>query len=314
MHFTHLTQEERYQIQLGIEAGLTKAAIARRIGRDRSTVYRELSRGGIDPCGYQAEPAQQAAERRARRSAANHPTKTAMLWRQVRRYLRREWSPEQLQGWLQRFGQGSVSVPAIYAYVRRVGGRLRQHLRYGRRRYRRGYHPHHLPKDRPSIHQRPAHVADRRQLGHWEGDTFVGGPHHTLALVERSSRFLVLSNPRFSSAPHIARATVSALRNKLVRSITFDNGAQFARYETIRSSLGCAVYFADPYQPNQRATCENTIGLVRQYIPKGSSARHLTNAQLQRIADKINDRPRKCLGFRTPREVLSTRTPVAVRT
>ena len=99
-----------------------------------------------------------------------------------------------------------------------------------------------------------------------------------------------------------------------MHSITFDNGTQFAQYKTIQERLGCKVYFADPGKPNQRATCETTIGLIRQYLPKGTSARHLSTAQLQRLADKLNHRPRKCLGFKTPNEVLLEHIPVALRT
>lgn len=120
--------------------------------------------------------------------------------------------------------------------------------------------------------------------------------------------------PDSSKSASIGKAAIEALGGHLVRSITFDNGAQFAAYEEMSKALGCSIYFADPYRPNQRATCENTIGLVRQYIPKGSCGHRLTPAQLQSIADKLNHRPRKCLGFKTPYEVKFGLTPVALRT
>ena len=108
--------------------------------------------------------------------------------------------------------------------------------------------------------------------------------------------------------------SIEALSGHTVRSITFDNGPQFAKYPQIATALGCSIFFADPYRPNQRGTCENTIGLVRQYIPKGSCGHRLTPEQLQRIADKLNHRPRRCLGFKTPYEVKFASTPVALRT
>ena len=319
MCYAHLTQTQRYQIEALIQANSPVPCIARKLRIHRSTVYRELNRCGTRS-GYVAWQAQEAAERRARRSAANHPSKAPELWRRVRRYLRRDWSPEQVRGWLKRFCLPLVSAPAIYAHVqadRRSGGQLHLHLRYAPRLRPWGSATGGLPRTRPSIRQRPKHVFNRIQPGHLEGDTFVDASrrHHTLTLVERKSRFVLLRHPyASSSSPAIARAAVAALAHKPVRSITFDNGVQFALYKTIAKALHCSIYFADPYRPNQRATCENTIGLVRQYIPKGSSGHRLSPEQLQRIANKLNHRPRKCLSFRTPYEVLYGLTPVALRT
>jgi IS30 family transposase len=316
MCFAHLTQAQRYQIESLLQAKSSVQCIARKLQVHRSTVYRELSRCG-SPSGYVAWRAPVAAERRARRSAANHPSKPAQLWRRVRRYLRRDWSPEQVEGWLRRFALPLVSAPAIYAHVhsdRRNRGSLHQHLRYSPRvRARAGG----LPRSRPSIRQRPRHISDRLEPGHWEGDTFVGTSHrhHTLTLVERTSRFIIMRHPKDSASSQvIGKAIVEALGAHTVRSITFDNGPQFAQYPQIAQALGCSIYFADPYRPNQRGTCENTIGLVRQYIPKGSCGHRLTPEQLQRIADKLNHRPRRCLGFKTPFEVKFGSTPVALRT
>jgi IS30 family transposase len=318
MCYAHLTQAQRYQIESLLQAQSSVECIARKLRIHRSTVYRELNRCP-GRSGYVAWRAQEAAERRIRRSAANHPSKPAELWRRVRRYVRRDWSPEQVNGWLHRFSMPLVSAPAIYAHIqadRRGGGFLHQHLRYSPRVRPRGYAGG-LPRSRPNIRQRPRHVSDRLEPGHWEGDTFVDASrrHHTLTLVERTSRFMVMRHPPDSSkSASIGKAAIEALGGHLVRSITFDNGAQFAAYEEMSKALGCSIYFADPYRPNQRATCENTIGLVRQYIPKGSCGHRLTPAQLQSIADKLNHRPRKCLGFKTPYEVKFGLTPVALRT
>ncbi len=321
MFYAHLTQTQRYQIEQWMQLECPVPCIARKLGVHRSTIYRELKRGAHSRHGYVAWYAQQAAERRARRSAANHPTKPASLWQQVRKLLRRDWSPEQVRGWLLRFGQPAVSVPAIYAHVRadrRRRGRLYEHLRFGHKRTGWGHHSRGtLPPSRPSIHSRPAHVALRQQAGHWEGDTLTGSSRFIklLALLERKSRYLLLRRPATYWARAIAHSAITALRPLRARSITFDNGAEFADYLRIRKSLRCPVFFADPYKPWQRGTCENTIGLVRQYIPKGSSGRHLSLQQLNTIANKLNNRPRKCLAFKTPAEVLlHAQTPVALRT
>ena len=322
--YAHLTLNERYQIALGIQAKLGDEQIGNILGRHRGTINREVRRGSHSVRGYVAEEAQLAAERRARRSAANHPTKSKAVLRQAKELIRKDWSPEQVQGYLDRFGQPPISIPTLYALVRNdriQGGRLYEHLRYGKRRIPWGRHSRGtLPTDRPSIHARPEHVQQRLNVGDWEGDTFMGrqgSPHRKLCLVERLSRFLCLLNPTggLSLSDRVAHTTIAALRNYPAHSITFDNGAEFTHYKKIKKGLDCEIYFADPGRPGQRGTCENTIGLVRQYIPKGTSGVHLKRAQIRSIQNKLNNRPRKCLDFRTPAEVLlNSNPPVALRT
>jgi IS30 family transposase len=324
MKYAHLTLNERYQIALGIQAKLSEEQIGRNLGRHRATINREIKRGSHSRRGYVAEQAQFAAERRARRSAANHPTKSKSLLHCARGLIRRDWSPEQVQGYLARFDAPPISIPTLYAHVRKdreQGGLLHEHLRYGRRYHPWGRHSKgSLPVDRPSIHNRPEHVLLRLILGHWEVDTLQGrqgSPHRKLCLVERASRFAYLMNPTggLSLSRRIARTTIATLRNVPVRSITFDNGTEFSQYKAIERALKCPIYFADPGCPGQRGTCENTIGLVRQYIPKGTSGIHLTRPQIRAIQNKLNNRPRKCLDFRTPAEVLlNSNPPVALRT
>lgn len=215
-------------------------------------------------------------------------------------------------------------MPAIYAWIRRQRARgksLYRHLRYFWRRELRLQNPHPgwRKAPRPSIRQRPAEARDRRQPGHWEGDTMRGSSqsnHQLLALVERTSRFLRLRSP--SRKQPLSQSIVQRVRQALsrlpARSITFDNGSEFARYEDIQREV-CPVFFADPRSPNQRATCENTIGLVRQYIPKGTDLRLISHKRLSWIERCLNNRPRKCLGFLTPYEVLFGKSPdVALRT
>ena len=318
MRYLHLTLSIRYQIAFGVRQGLSEEVIARRVGFDRSTIYRELKRGATSR-GYDAETAQRRADVRAQRSAANHPTKPPALWREVTLCVHRDYSPDQIRGRLECLNLPSVSIPAIYAYIRRdkaAGGCLHRHLRYATRRKvlqrRRA-----LWGDKVSIRKRSASGNARKQIGHWEGDTLMGSqrrPHKLLALVERKSRYLRLERPKSAWSRHVSRATIRTLRHLPTRSITFDNGTEFADYKGMQKKLQCPIYFADPGNPGQRGTCENTIGIIRQYIPKGTSGRHLSINQIHRIADKLNHRPRKCLGYRTPYEVFFNLTPVALRT
>lgn len=321
MCYTHLTRAQRYQIEVLIQAQQPVDRIASKLGVHRSTVYRELRRGRCGQHRYSSSFAQDAAQRRVRRSAANHPTKPASLWKRIRSLLRRDWSPEQVRGWLRRWGQAAASVPAIYAHVRadkNHGGRLHEHLRYRHRRFRWGHQgTAGMPPNRPHISQRPLAVTHRRQLGHWEGDTVKGsshGSHRLLTLVERKSRFLQLRHAAGMHASSVvAQNSIQALQTLPVRSITFDNGSEFARYRLIQQALRCNIYFTNRHSPWERGTCENTIGLLRQYVPKGTSGKNLSPVQLQQIQNKLNSRPRKCLGYRTPYEVFFNKSPVALR-
>jgi len=322
MCYAHLTRRQRYQIQELIQTGTAIGLIARKLNKHRSTVYRELRRGAHSWHGYCAPHAQLAAERRARRSAANHPTKPAGLWERVARLLQRDWAPEQIRGRALRLGQPAVSVPAIYAWIRRAARHLVRHLRYAWRRDRRLNDARSWQArsaQRPSIHQRPAEVLERSVRGHWEGDTMRGSKctnHQLLTLVERRSRYLVLGclSQRLPASQAVTQRVVQSLAPLPALSITFDNGSEFADYPNIVQRLRCPVFFADAHSPNQRATCENTIGLVRQYIPKGADMSRVSSHHAQRIAQRMNHRPRKCLDYLTPYEVLFNKPPVALRT
>jgi IS30 family transposase len=177
-----------------------------------------------------------------------------------------------------------------------------------------------MPRNRPSIRHRPKHIQLRQQPGHWEADTMLGNHSHparVLATVERTSRYTQLGLlPQGGKASHTARALHRILTPHEVRSITFDNGSEFALYERACNALGASPYFAEPARPGQRGTCENTIGLIRQYLPKYQSLARLTADKLSWIQDRLNHRPRKCLGYLTPHEVLFDLkpTPVALRT
>jgi len=323
MNYTHLTFKQRYHIQADHSKGLPVRVIAWRLGLHRSTVYRELSRGR-DPNGYySAARADHRAQLRRASSAANHPTKPAPLWGLIADWIAQQHSPEEAAGRLSKVGVAlSVSVPAIYAFIRRderARGELYTHLRRARKRALWRSSTGGMPRNRPSIRHRPKIIQSRQQGGHWEADTMRGKisqPRCVLAAVERKSRYTRLAVLTQPTADLTAHALSQALASFKVRSITFDNGTEFARYAKACKSLGAKPYFAEPGRPEQRGTCENTIGLVRQYLPKRTSLERLTEARLQSIQDRLNHRPRKCLGYLTPHEVLFNLkpTPVALRT
>jgi IS30 family transposase len=323
MNYTHLTYEQRYHIDVGRRRDLSCAVIGRQIGVDRGTVDRELKRGS-DPDGrYRAAGADERARARARSSAANHPTKPQGLWQLIAQWIGEQCSPEQAAGRLGKVGLAlSVSVPAIYAFVRRderACGDLYTHLRRAHKRRLCRSPAGGMPRNRPSIRHRPRIIQERHQSGHWEADTMRGSHGHpqcVLAAVERVSRYTrlaVLSEP---TAKLTARTLSEVLASFKVRSITFDNGTEFAQYAKACEQLKAQAYFAEPARPQQRGTCENTIGLIRQYLPKYTSLAKLSADTLQWIEHQLNHRPRKCLGFLTPHEVLFNLkpTPVALRT
>jgi IS30 family transposase len=321
MCYAHLTRDARYQIEQLRQRNVAVAWIARKLRVHRSTIYRELKRGVAVGGRYEAAHAVAAAERRARRSAANHPCKPASWWRLVARQLQQQWSPEEIRGRAIRLGQPHASVPAIYAWIwreRASGKRLHWHLRYARRRERLERRIN-ARRPRPRICDRPQEARDRRVPGHWEGDTMRGSSSQNdvvLALVERTSRLVRLRMCRTGQplSDTVNQHIKHVLRGLPVRSLTFDNGSEFYGYEELQRKL-CPVFFCDPRSPNQRATCENTIGLVRQYLPKGLNLSQVSERAVAFAEHRLNQRPRKCLGFRTPLEVMFDSQPdVALRT
>ena len=316
MTYAHLNLAQRYQIQRRLAAVQPVAVISRALGVHRSTVYRELQRGHRR-ADYQAEHAQQRAQQRRAASAANHPTKPASLWHEVRRLLRQRWSPEQIAGRGIREGAHAVSFQAIYTWLTRTGSALLSRLRHYRALSPWRPSSGGLPKTRPSIRQRPREVHQRHTLGHWEGDTLMGRSRRAclVTLVERKSLYTRLSSVLPKAATHVAHAICRALNGLNAQTLTLDNGSEFARYETITHTLGTHVYFADPGRPGQRARNENTNGLIRQYLPKGVRLDQVSPRQIRMIEYRLNHRPRKSLGFKTPHEVFFNLpiSPVAVR-
>jgi IS30 family transposase len=291
---------------------MKRSEIAREIGVHRSTVTRELKRNESGRWKYNPSRAVRfARERHERKRKKRIASET---WARVDELLRVQWSPEQISKRLKLEGLPSVSHETIYLHVyrdKREGGRLHLHLRR-QHRYRKRIHKYYKRvgfDTRRPIGTRPFVVESRSRVGDWEADTIVGRQQKgsILSLVERHSRFCLLEKLPSRSPDTLADAACRKLApvKEKVLTITSDNGIEFIRHERIAEALDIDFFFADPYSSWQRGTVENTNGLVRQYIPKRSDFGTLSDGDVQFVADRLNNRPRKILGFRTPSEVFN---------
>lgn len=313
MSYRQITYAERYTLGLLRQRGLSAAAIARVLGRHRSTVIREVQRNRTHHDGsYRPQLADWYARGRRRRSRRNAQF-TAADWARVERLVREDWSPEQIAGWLHRHRILEISHETIYRYLwadKQVGGLLYQHLRGARKHCRKRYGAYdsrgRLAGKRP-ITARPAAAEARTQVGHWEGDTVLGagqaGPC-VLTLVERKTGYLALGKLQRRTGAEVNERAHRLIRAQPhpVRTITVDNGTEFHSYAALERVIAARFYFATPHHAWERGTNENTNGLLRQYLPKRASMAQLTQHDCNRIAAKLNARPRKRLDYRTPEE------------
>ena len=312
----HLTLEERDRIAQLFHQGANRSEIARAIGRDKSTVGRELERNGTGE-GYLAGQAQRESERRRRERPIARKMDDPEINLTVRKGLSQEWSPEQIAGRMKEQGaERPVSHQTIYSWIKQ--DEHREHWegflrRRGKRPYRRKKAG--LP-DAARIGNRPEVIERRERLGDFEGDTVLGpaGTGGVATLVDRKSRYTIIEKVCSKEAEHVhgkIKRRVQALNEEHRHSITFDNGTEFARCNRLERHLGITLYFAEPGCPYQRGTNENTNGLIRQYFPKGTDFRDISHCQVREAENKLNNRPRACLGFRTPHEVFFEKTPPA---
>lgn len=308
-NYTQLTEAERNQIYALKQAGHQKSAIALQLGRHRSTIGRELQRN-CGERGYRPKQAQQLSIQRRQEKAERRISEE--IWPIVNDLLCEDWSPEQISGWLSATKNLQVSHERIYQHVahdKHEGGTLYIHLRCRkkrRKRYgstdRRG-----KIKNRVSIDHRPSIVEERSRIGDWEVDTVIGrrGGAVLVTLAERKTRFSVIALAPDKRADSVKQALVQALLpyQDQVHTLTCDNGKEFALHQEFASTLQADCFFAHPYQAWQRGLNENTNGLIRQYLPKGASFDTLDTQDVKAIMEKLNSRPRKSLGFKTPKEL-----------
>lgn len=323
MSYTHLTEHQRYQIFVLLKTDLKVEAIATILKRHRSSIYRELARNRMVDCGslgYSPSRAHDLA--RFRRIAKPRFRIASQIWRGVRAYLIRRWSPEQIAGRRKRLGEGRISPETIYRRVwqdKRAGGRLWQYLRLKLRRGRH-YRSHACRGQiigRIGIEHRPLIVEQRGRRGDWEADTVFGrrSRRPLVTLVERASRYLAVAPVETKHAGQIQAAVIRALQPLpgKVHTITSDNGREFAAHRTISDALKARSYFARPYASWERGTNENSNGWLRQYFPKHRDFSTITQQEIDHAVAELNARPRKCLGFQTPHEVFFARRTVALR-
>lgn len=313
MRYTHLTQDERYQIHEWRIDQISINQIAQRLGRSASTISRELKRNRGVHRWSPIQAQRTAMERQQNSRNARRVAESA--WQAVYSYLRLNLSPEQAiyRLALERGGPIGISHETVYQRIyadRRAGGDLIQHLRsqkLRRKRHGSGHQRRHSLPGRIGIEHRPAIVEQKIRLGDWEGDTVIGkGQQGVLVtLVDRVSRFTLAAPLASKHAQGVSAAVIELLgpHRQVCHTLTFDNGLEFADHALMSARLQVDVYFARPYHSWERGLNENTNGLLRQYFPKKTNLKAVSPEQVQAAVDQLNHRPRKCLGYRTPYEV-----------
>jgi transposase, IS30 family len=317
MSHKHLNYLMRCHILALWKAGFNQSQIASEIGVHKSTISREFNRNlthihtRLGYWAYKPDYAQHYAD--DRRKAKRHYYKfTQEVAEFVRNKLIADWSPQQISGYARRWKLFSISHERIYQFIledKKSGGKLYKHLRHKNIKYRKRFGSTQRSKirNRRMIDERPKIVDEKSRIGDWEIDTIIGKNQKQaiLSIVERVSKFTILKKLGHKSSDITKTAMIEALTEykNHVHTITSDNGCEFAKHEEISLALNADFFFAHPYSSWERGLNENTNGLVRQYIKKGSQLLDVTDQSLAIIADKLNDRPRKTLGFKTPREV-----------
>ncbi len=311
--FRHLQYDERCQIQALLQQGFSVTAIAAQLQRHKSTVYRELQRNaGLS--GYHHEQAQPLARDRRHRAVTGPRKLQPAIWNLISDGLQSHWSPEQVAGYLKRVGAVSVSFSWLYQRIRQdraQGGSLYTYLRQRGKPRRckatRGSAGRGCIPGRRDISERPAIVDSKQRCGDWEADTIIGKAHKGAAvtLVERKSKYLLAQTVSRKTAALVGDAMQNLLRPfaALVLTVTCDNGKEFAGHLQTAEALETDLFFARPYRSCERGLNEHTNGLLRQFVPKTENLRTLDPQRLQEAVNRLNHRPRKVLGYRTPYEV-----------
>lgn len=309
-NYHRLTPQERYQIAALKDSGIAIRRIARQLNRSASTILREIERNR-EVQKYKPQCAQRSAGERRIGVGPKKKIKGS-LKKKIDKCLREQWSPEQIARDLS-LNKIKLSPETIYQYVygdRKTGGKLYINLRRGRK-YRRTrkalYNCRNLGKrlDHISIDERPRIVEERNRIGDFERDTMLGkfGSPVLLTIVDRTTRLIRMTKVAKINAALTHKATLKLLKKSVVETITNDNGPEFAMHKKTAQALKTKVYFNHPYCSWERGTNENTNGLVRQYYPKGFDFNLVTAAEIKLIETKLNNRPRKCLGFKTPIQI-----------
>ena len=309
--YHQLTKDDRIVIKTLMQERRTKPYIADHLGRDLSSIKREISRNSGQR-GYRPQQAQQKAE--ARRRIPRTKKMTPEVVAHIEAKIREDYSPEQISGTMEKTVGLRVSHERIYQHLwqdKREGGKLYTHLRIAgnqkrRKRYGKKDWRGRIP-GRVGIEDRPAIVATRQRLGDWEADLVSGAQHRgfLVTLVERKSKFTLIGHVIKKTAVAVSREIIRLLTDvkQLVRTITYDNGREFSGHGDINKALDCQSYFATPYHSWERGLNENTNGLLRQYFPRRSDLRQVAPEEIDYVINRLNRRPRKTLDFKIPEEV-----------
>jgi IS30 family transposase len=314
--FKQLRPQERDRIYQLLQEGKTQTEIAKALGRTKATISRELKRNTHQLFDeYLPDTAQRKANKRKALGRKQHYLdRFPRLKTHVLNRLRAGWTPDLIAGKRRIGGRLALTKESIYQYIYSAEGRklnLRQYLpRAHRIRHKRNGRKHRkgIIPDRVDIARRPKQIEARRQFGHWEGDSvsYRGHSQRLATQVERKSRFLVVLRPRTNQARERAsliNRRFSALPAGARRTITFDNGLEFADHQRVTATIGTKVYFAKPYSSWQRGSNEHANGILRRYLPRTTDIDKLSAKELQVIINQINNRPRKILNYRTPKDV-----------
>jgi transposase, IS30 family len=309
---SHLTCEQRYTISVMLAQNHPQNQIALAIGKDKSVVSREIKRNSDQRNGiYKSDLANRKYKQRQEQK--NRPIIfTTSIKKYVEEGLNNEYSPEQINGRAKLDGIFCVSHECIYQYIwkdKKQGGRLFEKLRHTGRKYRKrgdSKDKRGILKDRVSIDDRPTIVDKKVRFGDLEIDTVIGQNHQgaLLTINDRVTSLVWIQLLEGKHSEPLTKATIQALMplKQQIKTITADNGKEFARHQEIATELGVNFYFAKPYHSWERGANENTNGLIRQYFPKGSSFENITNQQVAEVQNKLNNRPRKKLGYYSPNE------------
>lgn len=314
LNYKQLNYEQRYTIEVMLAKQISKSIISQAIGVNESTLYRELNRNKQKQGVYRASYAQMLADERKKEGHYKQRFTNTMV-KIIHKKLTLQWSPEQIKGHCNLHDIDMVSHERIYQFIwedKRNGGSLYHHLRNKGKRYRKRYASKNnrggIP-NRVSIEQRPKLVELKQRVGDWEMDLIVGKAHKgaILTAVERKTGFLVMSKTDGKKAKSIKNKSINALApyKQIVHTITNDNGKEFVEHQKIAKKLACNIYFAHPYSSWERGLNEYTNKLIRQYFPKSIALDQLDEREIYKVATKINNRPRKKLGYQTPMKVFN---------
>lgn len=321
MSYTHLRLEERHYIEVERRKGVSMNKIGKSLNRSQSSISREISRNSGQK-GYRHKQAQRLSRyRQQEKPKANKLTSAVKSM--IDNYLKQDWSPVQIAGRLKHDGIITLHHETIYQYVladKMKGGHLYLHLRHQHKRYRKRYgcarNRTGIP-DRVDIDKRPVAANNRTRIGDWEADTIIGKNNKgaIVTLDERKSKLRLAAPLRGKHAVPLTEAMICLLKpiKEFILTMTFDNGKEFARHNEIAKTLACDTFFAKPYHSWERGQNENANGLLRQYFPKAMELVDVSTKQVITAIDKLNSRPRKCLGFKTPYEAFQQETGVDVK-